>query len=207
MDYCALRTQIWDTLRRKDRNQNPISNKYEIWDFLCLLSRGIHLLKITITCKFQHVFFKRMCTKYTFQITVIFNFLVPFKKDLIKWTYCMLQNLLCWNTNTAYQVKSSFTDYYNLQQTKIPYVEQTQRQKNLAAVFLTIKTEMVRVYETRDWRFPIPHTTAAGHYSHMLLLLHKVPSHDQRIIPPLEVVSWPIVSLTSLKASRKVVIM
>lgn len=83
VDYRALRTQIRNTLCRKDRNQNPISNKYKIQDFLCILSRGINLLKITIICKFQHIFFKRMCTKYTFQITIIFN-LVPFKKDLIK---------------------------------------------------------------------------------------------------------------------------
>lgn len=76
-------------LRRKDRNQNPFSNKYKIWGFLCLFSRGIILLKITIICIFQHVFFKRMCTKYTFQITIIFNFLVPFKKDLIKRMDCI----------------------------------------------------------------------------------------------------------------------
>lgn len=57
-----------------------------------------------------------------------------------------------------------------------------------SAVFVTLNPEMARRYETRDRRFPVPPTAAAGHHSHMLLL-HKAPSHDQKITSPLEVVS------------------
>lgn len=51
----------------------------------------------------------------------------------------------------------------------------------MAAVFLYLKAEVVSAWD---------------YYSHMLLLLCKVPSHGQRFISPLEVVSWPIISLT-----------